>query len=98
LPLGVVAPSLSDSRPNPNPTSFRLNFSGIWGTASFDCLAEARIGRTVERSSSSDEYGFSLAVLKESVREEGYRSFGGGRRATGGMARGGVKSGVGGLC
>jgi hypothetical protein len=34
--------------------------------------------------------------LKESVREEGYRSFIGGRNASG-MALGGVTSGVGGL-
>jgi hypothetical protein len=50
----------------------------------------------VETSSSSEDSGFSRAVLKESVREEGYRSLMGGRNAKG-IALGGVTSGVGGL-
>lgn len=102
--LGVVVPSLSDSRPRPKPTSFlfiRCVF-GSCGISDSDCLADARIGRTVETSSSSEESGFSRAVLKESVRDEGYRvegyrSLAGGRNANGGIALGGVTSGVGGL-
>ena len=70
--FGVDVPSLSDSRPSPSPTSLRFSdLTGTCGTSTADGLAEGRIGRTVEASSSSDEYGFSRAVLKESVREEG---------------------------
>jgi hypothetical protein len=88
---------LSDSRPSPSPTSLRFSgLTGACGTSTADGLAEGRTGRTVEVSSSSDEYGFSRAVLKESVREEGYRSLIRGRNANG-MALGGVTSGVGGL-
>merc|ERR1712093_47791 len=98
LALGVVVPSLSDSRPSPNPTSLRFwGFCEICGTSTADVLADGRTGLTVEASSSSEEYGFSRAVLKESVRELGYLSLIGGRNANG-IARGGVTSGVGGLC
>lgn len=62
-------------------------------------MADGNPGLTVETSSSSEEYGFSRAVLKESLREfeEEYRLLGVGRNASGGFVRGGVKSGVGGL-
>lgn len=72
-------------------------FCEICGTSTADVLADGRTGLTVEASSSSEEYGFSRAVLKESVRELGYLSLIGGRNANG-IARGGVTSGVGGLC
>jgi hypothetical protein len=56
------------------------------------------MGRTVETSSSSSEENSSLAVLKESFREEGYLSEPEGRARIDRTApRGGVTSGVGGL-
>jgi hypothetical protein len=97
--LGVVAPSLSDSKPSPNPTSLGFeDFCGTWGTSTADVLAEGRTGLTVgsDTSSSSEDSGCSRAVLNESVREDGYRSLPGGRNAKG-IALGGVTSGVGGL-
>jgi hypothetical protein len=67
-----------------------------WGTTTSDGFVDGKAGRAVAISS-SEEYGFSGAVLKESAREEGYRSAIGGRNASGIIARGGVPSGVGGL-
>lgn len=95
-------PSLSDSSPSPNPSS--RDFVGLaFGISSCDGLADGKMGLTVDTSSSSSEEKSSLAVLKESFREEGYpdegfRSVIGGRETIDrAVARGGVTSGVGGL-
>ncbi len=73
------------------------------GISTCDGLADGKIGLTVDASSSSSEEKSSLAVLKESFREEGcpdegYRSvIGGLENIDGTDPRGGVTSGVGGL-
>jgi len=74
-----------------------------FGTSTCDGLVDGRIGLTVDTSSSSSEEKSSLAVLKESFREEGYpdegyRSVIGGRETIDRVVPlGGVTSGVGGL-
>src|SRR4051812_32058087 len=75
--LGVVDRSASDSKQSPKPTSRRFRRPCFPPLASTSGFIEGKTGREIEKPSSSDEYGFSRAVMNESEQEfEGCRSFG----------------------
>lgn len=116
LVLGVKSSSGFDSSPRPKPTVCGSGSGAAPPPPPLTCrtvFCDVRVDggcwRTVDfPSSSSDEYGFSGAVLKDSVLEsvaafEGMRSLSTGRGLAGlwagpGGVLSGVRFGVGGLC
>jgi hypothetical protein len=109
--LGSASSRTRGSSPRPKPTVCGLLLTSPfpWRTVLWDDLLEGNAGRKVDRpSSSSEEYGISGAVLKDSAVEsvvsfEAFRSLSGGRRSSRlaagpGGVRSGVRFGVGGVC